>query len=408
MRGAERQNKFLIQQFCKQSSVPPAFSLLIAAHTSLINHSDEGMNEPQTIPLIARMLWDVAEHEELQDWRVMFFLKSYIELENEFKMPTEAITSLQSDYKNIPLSIERIVLVFSVRFEEVGHVMCVLIIRSASDGPFITVLDNIWNDATQKEYRLHYLNMLTQIGKCIGMNPVRVAMPINFAPAGVATVSKSDQPVWLQHVLEKKLVTGNVHSKALQCTYEAYLFIKLAVNNAPFVSYELERELSTMHTVIDNVNRYLIESIGSGCFQLSAVSIYIALLGSDHPGISPYYTIDADLNKSTNVYGLAVSCDKELVVKALKYGIGTDFHWETVSYATLGIRQRGPEDTLQSGKTVSHTTLGKRQREPEDTLQLDKLLPLFRATSPDMIPPGMRSLMTIDLILNKLSFKLQK
>ena len=382
MSVAEKRNKFLIRKFSNQPPGSVAFRRLISAHTSLINHSDEGMNEPQNIPLIAHMLWNVAEKAGQQDWRVMFFLKSIIEIED--KMPSEAIHSLESEYREIPPSIARIVLVFSVVFGGVGHVMCVLIFRPASGSPFITVLDNLWNDADQDEYRLHYLNMLTQIGSCIGMNPVRVAMPIDFASTDVSYASKDDQPKWLQDVMERKLVTGNVCSKSLQCTYEAYLFIKLAVSNKPFEGDELEHELSTMHMVIDNVNRYLIESIESGCFQLSVVSIYIALFGSDHPGISPYYTIDSDLNKSTNVYGLAVSSDKEPVVKALKYGNGTDFQWET----------------------VSHTSLGKRQREPEDTLQLDKLLLLFRATSPDVIHPDLRSLMTIDLILDKLSFKL--
>jgi len=385
---AMRLNSIRLREYLMRSEVPITFRYLERFPVSLTNHSVAGMSDPQYIPLVVRMLWDVIENAGCsEDWRVMFYLEMTIDITE--KMPDQALKSLRSDYPEIPKNIERIVLVFGVVFDGVPHVMCVLIVRPASGTPFITVLDNLWNDATQVQYRLHYINMLRQIGECIGMAPVRVALPPNFsggAPGGISDVTKNDQPPWLQDVLENRLISCNFRSKSLQCTYEAYLFIKMAVTDSPFLGDELQYELTMIHNMIDRVNLYLTESILSGCFQLSVVSIYVTLLKLGRLGMSPYYTIDPGPNKPTNVYGLAVSGDGEPVVKALKYGMGTGFHWET----------------------VSHTSLGKRQREPEDTLQLDKLLLLFGATSPDMIPPGMRSLMTIDLILNKLSFKLQK
>ncbi len=378
--GTERLNRGLIDRFCSQVSNWRVVSLLKRPHTSLINHAAMGMSEPQYIPLMSFMLWRILETQDVGfDWRVMFYLKSVIDITND--MPAEALRPLRSAMSS---RIERMILVFSVVFEDVGHVMCVLIVRPDSGCSFITVLDNIWNGADGGvDYRSHYLKMITQIAQCVDI--FRVALPPDFKPDDLGCVerlSDADQPPWLKDVLKTKLHTGNVASDALQCAYDAYLFIQMAVCDAAFVGDEMREELSRIHAIIDGVNSHLTESISSGSFQLSVVSIYIALLRSDRVGVSSYYVIDPFGDRPSDVFGLAVSADGG--VSALRYG-KTDaalFRWEPVLFPG----------------TDAVCALGRRKRDCSE-FPLDRLLLLFKQNNIG----GIQSLESIYNVLERMS-----
>jgi hypothetical protein len=383
-------NVHRIEQFSGKGLSAWTVCRLKEPHDSLVDHTSDGMSEPRFIPLIVMMLGQIVNLFGVpSDWRVMFYLKHIIDLDGD--MCADTLKSIKTEYSRVPFEVKRVVLVFSVSLGGVGHVMCVLIVRSIDDGHFITVLDDIWNGSKgDSDYRTHYLNLMRQIADCIGMAPFRVAVPSGFE-VGAGVERANTIPVWLETALAIKLDI-DAYSRALQCAYDAYLFIKIAVIGKTLSTEELEREHRAVLSIIDSVNLLLVGSILSGCAQLSVVSLHIALLRLDAG--SSFYIVGPDHNRPANVYGLAVRDFSAVSLLRYEGSSPVVFRWDT--------RPSHPGVDVATGKRKRADMMQLEERKRADVKQLEDMLLLFKTNDSGAV----QSLMTIGDVLGRIVLRL--
>lgn len=357
--------------------------------TPLINNIEDGMCEPAYMSLIESMLYKIAKRESTaSDWNVMFYMKYVIHLDVDLNHVI--IQDIITSYSKISVTVEKILMIFSVEYDDIGHVLSVLVSRS-NDGNFITILDNVWNDNNNPDYQTYYLKLLTVIARAINMTPIRIALPSMIRTekedSSIVYLTLDFLPVWLKNALETKLDTESTHSHALKCPYEAYLYIKSAILEAPYSTGELKQNSLDVYCIIDNISIELSAYIIAGYAVYSKASIHAALLGSNYA--SPFYVIDAGNNKPSDVYALAVNNKQCVSVLQYKSGDCGGFTWAQQEYdISKGLNK--PD----SG--VAH--LDKRKRidkpipdKPIEVLNLMWLLSLFQDVVVDTRIPGPRA-----------------
>jgi hypothetical protein len=202
-------------------------------------------------------------------------------------------------------------------------------------------------------------------------------------------------PVWLKNALETKLDTESTHSRALKCPYEAYLYIQSAILETQYSTSELKQNSLDVYCIIDSISIELSAYIIAGYAVYSKASIHAALLGSNCA--SPFYVIDTEINKPSDVYALAVN---KQCVSVLQYGSDErgGFTWAQREYDRgKGLHKPKPD----SG--VAHIDKRTRLDNPIEVSNLMWLLSLFQDVVVDTPSSGPRTESTMLInILNVL------